>query len=143
MLIQTIRAVSSIVEAVFGEPPTTKDIDEGLKRPCTFVQPSSISETSTETVRREAYGIDIIRFGDLSYKGYLSLLQAQAALSAALSVPIRTQEGDYIDPGEVETNIHRADMVLIVSFRVESISIVSPDSDAEPMETLQLTERMD
>ncbi len=142
-LIDTMRAVSELVERVLGEPPTTKDIVEGAKRPCTFVQPYDIQETHTETIHEESYKIDIIRFAELSYKGYLSLLQTQRVLSEALSAPIQTQEGDYIDPGEVEATIHRADMVLVVSFRVELISIVSPDSDAEPMDTIHIIERTD
>ena len=39
-MINVIRAVSGLVEQVFGAPPTTKDITEGFNRPCTYVQPT-------------------------------------------------------------------------------------------------------
>lgn len=138
MLIDTIRAVSALVERTLGEPPTTKDIEEGLKRPCTFVQPYNIISTSTESIRAESCKIDIIRFAEQSYKGYLSLLQAQAALADALSAPIPTQDGDYIDPGELETTINRPDMYLVISFHVQSIAIMQLEETAELMDTLQI-----
>ena len=39
-IVDVIRAVSELVERVFGAPPITKDITEGFDLPCTYVQPT-------------------------------------------------------------------------------------------------------
>ena len=39
-IVDTIRALSALIEMLFGEPPTTKDITEGFTVPCTYIQPN-------------------------------------------------------------------------------------------------------
>lgn len=60
-MINVIRAVSGLVEQVFGAPPTTKDITEGFNRPCTYVQPTLMQTSLEGGLRHDSYSIEIIR----------------------------------------------------------------------------------
>lgn len=62
-IVDVIRAVSELVERVFGAPPITKDITEGFDRPCTYVQPTLMQTSLEGGLRHDSYSIEIIRFG--------------------------------------------------------------------------------
>ena len=60
-IVDVIRAVSELVERVFGAPPITKDITEGFDRPCTYVQPTLMQTSLEGGLRHDSYSIEIIR----------------------------------------------------------------------------------
>lgn len=62
-IVDVIRAVSELVERVFGAPPITKDITEGFDLPCTYVQPTLMQTSLEGGLRHDSYSIEIIRFG--------------------------------------------------------------------------------
>ena len=85
-VIDTIRAVSALVEDLFGEPPTTKDVTEGFTRPCTYVQPTLLDTAVEGGLRHDSFTVEIIRFAQRSRKGYLELLAYQEQLTEALEI---------------------------------------------------------
>lgn len=79
-IIDTIRGLSGLIESLFGEPPTTKDITEGFTRPTTYIQPV-YSETAREgELQHDTHELELIRFGERTRAGYLSLLEWEAKL---------------------------------------------------------------
>ena len=87
-IIDTIRAVSDLMEQIFDEAPTSKDITQGFDRPCTYVQPTGIETERSGGLRHDTYSLQIIRFAERSYLGYQDLLEYQIALTDALEQPI-------------------------------------------------------
>ena len=57
-IVDVIRAVSELVERVFGAPPITKDITEGFDLPCTYVQPTLMQTSLEGGLRHDSYSID-------------------------------------------------------------------------------------
>lgn len=125
-LIDVIRGLSGWIEANFDEPPTTKDITEGFSRPCTYVQPIEISSQSESDLLHDTFRFEIIRFSDLSYRGYLSLLNYQKKFSELLAVgyiPINSQFMIY--PTEIDFELDREDMYLSVTFSVDNYQLMT------------------
>lgn len=138
-IIDTIRAVSALVERLFGEPPTTKDITEGFTRPCTYVQPTILDTAVEGGLRHDTFTVEIIRFAQRTRRGYLELLEYQAKLTEALEHPISVEESFVLYPEEVDFELRRDEMVLITSFSVENFQLLpDADADAETMEILNL-----
>lgn len=137
-IIDTIRGISDMIEENFGEPPTTKDIQEAFDRPCTYVQPVNISTSKESELRVDEYTIEIVRFAERSYDGYLELLQYQTVFTELLENPIPISESFYLYPEEVEFELDRDDMYLSVTFEASNIQIVDDNTDAPTMEELEL-----
>ncbi len=138
-IIDTIRAVSALVEHLFGEPPTTKDITEGFTRPCTYVQPTILDTAVEGGLRHDSFTVEIIRFAQRTRKGYLELLEYQAKLTEALEHPIPVEESFVLYPEEVDFELRRDEMILITFFSVENFQLLpDADADAETMELLNL-----
>lgn len=138
-IIDTIRAVSELVEDLFGEPPTTKDVTEGFTRPCTYVQPTILGTAVEGGLRHDSFTVEIIRFAQRTRKGYLELLEYQVKLTEALEHPIPVEESFALYPEEVDFELRRDEMILITSFSAENFQLLpDADADAETMETLNL-----
>ena len=138
-IIDTIRAVSALVEHLFGEPPTTKDITEGFTRPCTYVQPTILDTAVEGGLRHDSFTVEIIRFAQRTRKGSLELLEYQAKLTEALEHPIPVEESFVLYPEEVDFELRRDEMILITFFSVENFQLLpDADADAETMELLNL-----
>lgn len=129
-IVDSIRAVSGMVEALFGEPPTSKDIHEGFTRPCTYVQPVALQAENSGDLRMDTFEIQIIRLSERSEVGYLDLLRCQSALREALEEPIPVSEGFCLYPEDVSFDINRQDMALVASFTVTNAQL-KPDTGAE------------
>lgn len=136
-VIDTIRAVSALVEDLFGEPPTTKDVTEGFTRPCTYVQPTLLDTAVEGGLRHDSFTVEIIRFAQRSRKGYLELLAYQEQLTEALENPIPVEEEFLLYPEDVSFALRREEMTLVATFSVENFQLL-PDgeADAETMELL-------
>ena len=136
-VIDTIRAVSALVEDLFGEPPTTKDVTEGFTRPCTYVQPTLLDTAVEGGLRHDSFTVEIIRFAQRSRKGYLELLAYQEQLTKALENPIPVEEEFLLYPEDVSFALRREEMILVTTFSVENFQLL-PDgeADAETMELL-------
>ena len=137
-IVDTIRALSDLVETLFGEAPTTKDITEGFDRPCTYIQPVGIQSDRTETLRHDVYAMELIRFATRSHQGWTELLHAQEVLAEAFSSPIPVSGSFSIYPQDVSFSLHREDMVLLCSFTLENIQAMEADQDKDWMETATL-----
>ena len=129
-IVEIIRAVSGMVETVFGTPPTTKDIREGFERPCTYLS-ELYSDVSREgKLRHETAQLELVRFAARTDRGWIDLLRAQAALTEALERPIRVDEQFHLVAEEVDFDPVREDMALYCTFSVEWFQ----DTDATPAE---------
>lgn len=118
-IVEIIRAVSGMVETVFGAPPTTKDIREGFERPCTYLS-ELYSDVSREgKLRHETAQLELVRFAARTDRGWIDLLRAQAALTEALERPIRVDEQFHLVAEEVDFDPVREDMALYCTFSVE------------------------
>lgn len=140
-VIDSIRAVSALVEGLFGEPPTTKDIHEDFIRPCTYVQAVSMETDDAGDLALDTYGLEIIRLAKRAESGYLELLEYQAALRKALSAPIPVDEGFSLYPEDVEFDINRRDMALVASFTVTNAQLRPDDGEEALMGGIQLTRK--
>lgn len=138
-IVETIRAVSDMIEQIFGEAPTSKDITQGFDRPCTYVQPIGIETERSGGLRHDTYSLQIIRFAERSYMGYQELLKYQGILTDALERPIAAEEFFFLYPENVSFELRRDEMVLLCSFSVQNIQELPEDgADMETMETLNL-----
>lgn len=138
-IVETIRAVSDMIEQFFGEAPTSKDITKGFDRPCTYVQPTGIETERSGGLRHDTYSLQIIRFAERRGMGYQELLKYQGVLTDALERPIAAEEFFFLYPENVSFELRRDEMVLLCSFSVQNIQeLPEDDADAEPMETLNL-----
>lgn len=138
-IVETIRAVSNVLETVFGDAPTTKDITRGFDRPCTYLQMTNAETEKTGDARHDTYMFQIIRFAERTDVGYLSLLEDQGKLAEALEKPVVVEEFFFLYPENVSFELRRDEMVLLTSFSVDNFQAL-PDEDtgAETMETLNL-----
>lgn len=138
-IIDTIRAVSDLIEQIFSEAPTSKDIAKGFDRPCTYIQPIGIETERSGGLRHDTYSLQIIRFAEESYLGYQDLLKYQIAMTDALEHPIPVTESFVLFPENVSFSLRRDEMVLLCEFSVQNIqALPEEDADAEIMETLNL-----
>lgn len=138
-IVETIRAVSDLIEQIFGEAPTSKDITKGFDRPCTYVQPAWIETERSGGLRHDTYRLQIIRFAERSYMGYQELLKYQGMLTDALERPIVVEEFFFLYPENVSFELRRDEMVLLCEFSVQNIqTLPEDDAGAETMETLNL-----
>lgn len=140
-VIDVIRGISEMIEENFGEPPTTKDITEGFDRPCTYVQPTDLSVSKESLLKWDEMSFQIIRFATSDYAGYLELLRYQAEFSELLINPIEIDETFYIYPENVEFELRRDEMLLIVSFDINNFQVIEETEEhgsSELMETLDL-----
>lgn len=141
-IIDTIRGISGWIETNFGEPPTTKDIQEGFDRPCTYVQPVDMSTSRESELRVDTFTIEITRFSERSSEGYLELLQYQKKFTELLEMPIPVTDSFFLFPEEVQFELDRDDMYLVVSFEVNNIQDSKDVITAPLMEKLELEERI-
>lgn len=141
-IIDTIRGISEWIEENFGEPPTTKDIQEGFDRPCTYVQPVEMSTSRESELRVDEYTIEITRFAEKSSEGYLELLDYQRQFTDLLERPIPVSDSFLLYPEEVEFELDRDDMFLAVSFELRNIQDSKDVITAPLMEELELEERI-
>lgn len=138
-IVETIRAVSDMIEQIFSEAPTSKDITKGYDRPCTYVQPTVIETELFGGLRHDTYSLQIIRFAEKSYIGYQDLLKYQVALTDALENPVFVSESFALYPENVSFELRRDEMVLLCEFSVQNIQELPEDgADMETMETLNL-----
>lgn len=138
-IVETIRAVSDLIEQIFGEVPTSKDITKGYDRPCTYVQPTGIETERSGGLRHDTYSLQIIRFAEKSYIGYQDLLKYQVALTDALENPVFVSEYFALYPENVSFELRRDEMVLLCEFSVQNIQeLPEDDAGVETMETLNL-----
>ena len=137
-----IRAVSGMVERLFGEPPTSKDITEGFERPCTYVHTTGTDVDRPGDLRHDLIHLQIVRFADRSYMGWAELLRYQDALTMALLEPIPVDDMFYLYPEDVSIDLRRDEMAMFADFSVENFQLL-PDADAdEPeMENVILTRK--
>ena len=140
-IIDTLRAVSELVEALFGEPPTSKDIHEGFTRPCTYVQPILMQAENSGDLCLDTFEIQIIRLAERAEVGYLDLLQYQATLREALEEPIRVSDSFFIYPEEVGFELSHEDMALVTSFKVTNVQLRPETGDEDYMADLEITRK--
>lgn len=139
-IIDTIRGLSGLIESLFGEPPTTKDITEGFTRPTTYIQPV-YSETAHEgELQHDTHELELIRFGERTRAGYLSLLEWEAKLAEALQEPVVVEEQFFLYPDEIEFMLDRDDMTLTVTLTVETYQLRDAEQ-APTMEDLTLSRK--
>lgn len=136
-LIDTIRGISECIEETFGEAPVTKDVQEGFDRPCTFVEPVDLATSLESELRVDEITIEITRFSEFSYKGYLELLEYQKTLSELLLKPIPVSETFYLYPEDVEFELDRNDMFLVCSFALNNIQLVEAGEDVITVPTME------
>lgn len=141
-IIDTIRGISGWIEDHFGEPPTTKDIQEGFDRPCTYVQPVEMTTSREGELRVDEFTIEVTRFAEKTYEGYLELLQYQAQFTELLEAPIPVSDSFLLYPENVEFEMDRDDMYLVVSFDLNNIQDSKDVITAPNMEVLELKERI-
>lgn len=134
-----IRAVSGMVERLFGEPPTSKDITEGFERPCTYVHTTGTDVDRPGDMRHDVIHLQVVRFAERSYMGWSELLRYQEALTMALLEPIPVDDMFYLYPEDVSIDLRRDEMAMFADFSVDNFQVL-PDEDtgAETMETLNL-----
>lgn len=138
-IVETIRAVSDMIEQIFCEAPTSKDITKGFTRPCTYLQPTGIETERSGGLRHDTYSLQIIRFAERSYMGYQELLKYQGMLTDALENPVFVSESFALYPENVSFELRRDEMVLLCEFSVQNIQeLPEEDAEAEIMETLNL-----
>ena len=137
-----IRAVSGMVERLFGEPPNSKDITEGFERPCTYVHTTGTDVDRPGDMRHDVIHMQIVRFSERSYMGWAELLRYQEALTIALLEPIPVDDMFYLYPEDVSIDLRRDEMAMFADFSVENFQLL-PDADAdEPeMENVILTRK--
>ena len=137
-----IRAVSGMVERLFGEPPTSKDITEGFERPCTYVHTTGTDVDRPGDMRHDVIHLQVVRFAERSYMGWSELLRYQEALTMALLEPIPVDDMFYLYPEDVSIDMRRGEMAMFADFSVENFQLL-PDADAdEPeMENVILTRK--
>ena len=137
-----IRAVSGMVERLFGEPPTSKDITEGFERPCTYVHTTGTDVDRPGDMRHDVIHLQIVRFAERSYMGWAELLRYQEALTMALLDPIPVDGMFFLYPEDVSVDLRRDEMAMFADFSVENFQLL-PDADAdEPeMENVILTRK--
>ena len=137
-----IRAVSGMVERLFGEPPTSKDITEGIERPCTYVHTTGTDVDRPGDLRHDVIHLQIGLFADRRYMGWAELLRYQDALTMALLEPIPVDDMFYLYPEDVSIDLRRDEMAMFADFSVENFQLL-PDADAdEPeMENVILTRK--
>lgn len=141
-IVETIRAVSDVLETVFGDAPTTKDITRGFDRPCTYLQMTNAETEKTGDARHDTYMFQIIRFAERTDVGYLSLLEDQGKLAEALEKPVVVEEFFFLYPENVSFELRRDEMVLLTSFSVQNFQVLpEEDAGAEDMETLNLSRK--
>lgn len=138
-----IRAVSGVVEHLFGQPPTDQDIHEGFERPCTYVQAVSMNASGSGPVLEDAFDMEIIRLAQRRREGYLELLDYQAKLRLALAEPIPVSENFFLYPEDVSFRLDRGDMALVASFTVNNVQLRPDPEDlgAVDMDELELNMR--
>lgn len=142
-LVDTIRAVSAMLETLFGDPPVTKDIDEGFDRPCTYVEPLPVNTEVSSSLRMDTCPIRIFRFAEKIETGYLELLQEQEKLLNALSKPIPVTDVFLLYPEDMKFDLSRADMALSVDFTVTNVQELEDEDTGERMQDLTISERTD
>ena len=136
-IVETLRAVSNLIERVFDEAPTTKDITKGFTRPCTYLQVTNAETEKTGEARHDTFSFQVIRFAERTDVGYLSLLEDQGKLAEALEKPVVVEE--FLYPEDVSFELRRDEMVLLTSFSVQNFQVLpEEDAGAETMETLNL-----
>lgn len=134
-----IRAVSGMVERLFGEPPTSKDITEGFERPCTYVHTTGTDVDITGDLRHDLTHLQIVRFAERSYMGWSELLRYQEVLTMALLEPIHVDDMFCIYPEDVSIDLRRDEMAMLADFSVDNFQLLpDADVDADTMETLNL-----
>lgn len=134
-----IRAVSGMVERLFGEPPTSKDITEGFERPCTYVHTTGTDVDRPGDMRHDVIHLQVVRFAERSYMGWSELLRYQEALTMALLEPIPVDDMFYLYPEDVSIDLRRDEMAMFADFSVENFQILpNAEGDADTMETLNL-----
>lgn len=137
-----IRAVSGLVERIFGEPPTTKDITEGFTRPCTYVHTTGADADKQSGLRHDILHLQIVRFAETNYMGWAELLRFQEELTMALLEPIPVDDMFYLYPEDVSIDLRRDEMAMFADFSVENFQLL-PDADAgaPEMENVILTRK--
>ena len=134
-----IRAVSGMVERLFGEPPTSKDITEGFERPCTYVHTTGTDVDRPGDMRHDVIHLQVVRFAERSYMGWSELLRYQEALTMALLDPIPVDGMFYLYPEDVSIDLRRDEMAMFADFSVENFQLLTDaEGDADTMETLNL-----
>ena len=128
-----IRAVSGMVERLFGEPPTSKDITEGFERPCTYVHTTGADVDRPGDMRHDVIHLQVVRFAERSYMGWSELLRYQDALTMALLEPIPVDDMFYLYPEDVSIDLRRDEMAMFADFSVENFQLL-PDADADEQE---------
>ena len=139
-IVDTIRALSALIETLFGEPPTTKDITEGFTVPCTYIQPNYMDTSREGEMQHDTYELEIIRMAEHTKQGYLSLLEWEATLALALQEPVVVENEFFLYPDEVSFEIEREDMLLRTTLTVETYQLRKED-EADMMETLNVSRK--
>lgn len=141
-IVETLRAMSNLIEQVFDEAPTTKDITKGFTRPCTYLQVTNAETEKTGEARHDTFSFQVIRFAERTDVGYLGLLEDQGKLAEALEKPVVVEEFFFLYPEDVSFELRRDEMVLLTSFSVQNFQVLpEEDAGAETMETLNLSRK--
>lgn len=141
-IVETMRAVSDLLETVFGEAPTTKDITRGFDRPCTYLQVTNVETEKTGEARHDTFSFQVIRFAERTDMGYLSLLEDQGKLAEALEKTVEVEDFFFLFPENVSFELRRDEMLLLTSFSVDNFQVLpEEDAGAETMETLNLSRK--
>jgi len=142
-IIDVVKAVSGLIEAEFGMPPTTKDIREGYPRPCFYVEPYQMRCGTAGDMRDDIFGIRIFYFSKRAETGFLDLLEKQTVLRDQLDGPVPISEDFYLYPEDLDFELKREDMALITSFTVENVQLPEDTDPSEYMENLEINMRED
>ena len=142
-IIDVIKAVSGLIETEFGMPPTTKDIREGIPRPCFYVEPYRIHGEKAGDMRDDTFGIRVFYFSQRAQTGYLDLLEKQTVLRDLLDGPVPISEDFYLYPEDLDFERRREGMALVTSFTAEDVQLPEDTDTSEYMENLEINSRED
>lgn len=138
-VIDVIRALSGVIEDVTGSAPTTKDVTENFDRPSTFIRPLILAPEAARGLQRDYLEMEIVYYAPDGRKGWIRLLEVQAALAEALTRPVAVSETFALYPEELEFVPSREDMTLTCTFSLENYQLLPPeDADLAPMDDLVL-----
>lgn len=141
-VIDVIRALSGVIEDVTGSAPTTKDVTENFDRPSTFIRPLILEPEAARGLQRDYLEMEIVYYAPDGRKGWIRLLEVQAALAEALTRPVAVSETFVLYPEELEFVPSREDMTLTCTFSLENYQLLPPeDADLEAMRRLELEAR--
>ena len=141
-----LRAIKEVLQLNFPDISVENSDLKNPLRPSFYINVvNQINNRQDSGFIRNLYSFDVIYFGSSQYKGYLDLMEKQAALSNIFINPLVTQKDDrtlYFDVSQLNFNPNTDDYVLNTLFDIEYIQLIDNPFDIndnnEDMEELQV-----